>query len=158
MPNAQSYFAIRELIVLPRLHQPDFKKHILREWPFQLTQQNLNVLFSLEKTRLPIMVKPAAQKQRLSGFNEVAHQALLDAIDKHGRRIGGSEHYPSNRKIVEATYCYSEFKLRRASDKTTPKAMRKSFNRARDWLQANDYVREYEDKIWFIDDPDRQDK
>ena len=99
-----------------------------------------------------------AKKQKLTGFNEVAHQALFDAIDKHGRRIGGSEHYPSSRKVVEATHCYSEFKLRRASDKITSEAMRKSFNRARDWLQANDYVREYEDKIWFIDDPDRQDK
>jgi hypothetical protein len=25
-------------------------------------------------------------------------------------------------------------------------------------LQANDYIREYENKIWFIDDPDGQDK
>ena len=99
-----------------------------------------------------------AKKQKLSGFNEVAHQALLDAKDKHGHRIGDSEHYPSSRKVVEATHWYSEFKLRRASDKTTSEAMRKSFNRARDWLQANNYVREYEDKIWFIDDPDRQDK
>jgi hypothetical protein len=99
-----------------------------------------------------------AKQQRLSGFNEVAHQALLDAVDKHGRRIGETEHYPSNRKVVEAIHWYPEFKLRRASDKTTSEAMRKSFNRARDWLQANDYVREYEDKIWLIDDPDRQDK
>ena len=83
---------------------------------------------------------------------------MLDAKDKQGHRIGDSEHYPSRRKVVEATHWYSEFKLRRASDKTTSEAMRKSFNRARDWLQANDYVREYEDKIWFIDDPDRQDK
>jgi hypothetical protein len=73
---------------------------------------------------------------------------------KVGHRIGDSEHYPSSRKVVEATDWYSEFKLRRASDKTTSEAMRKSFNRARDWLQSNDYVREYEDKIWFIDDPD----
>lgn len=104
------------------------------------------------------VLNTTASKKRLSGFNEVAHQALLDAIDKNGRRIGATEHFPSNRKVVEATRWYSEFKLRRDSDETTPEAMRKSFNRARDWLQANDYVREYEDKIWFIDDPDGQDK
>ena len=74
------------------------------------------------------------------------------------KQRGDSEHYPPSRKVVEAIHWHSEFKLRRASDKTTSEAMRKSFNRARVWLQANDYVREYEDKIWFIDDPDRQDK
>jgi len=48
--------------------------------------------------------------------------------------------------------------LRRADDAAKPDAVRKSLNRARDWLQANGYIREYENKIWFIDDPDGQDK
>ncbi|MDA8829569.1 helicase RepA family protein [Planktomarina temperata] len=98
-----------------------------------------------------------AKRTRLVGLNQVAHQALHDALKMHGRKIGNSEHYPSSRQVVEASLWYDGFKLRR-SDDAKPDAVRKSFNRARDWLQANDYIREYENKIWFIDDPDGQDK
>jgi len=94
----------------------------------------------------------------MDGYNQVAHQALHDALKKHGCKIANSEHYPSNRQVVDASLWYKDFKLRRADDDATPGAIRKSFNRARDWLQANDYIREYENKIWFIDDPDGQDK
>ena len=103
---------------------------------------------------------PAANtnKKWLVGLNQVAHQALHDALKMHGRKIGNSEHYPSSRQVVDASLWYDDFKLRRAEDDAKPDAVRKSFNRARDWLQANDYIREYENKIWFIDDPDGQDK
>ncbi len=99
-----------------------------------------------------------AKKNRMDGYNQVAHQALHDALKKHGRKIGNSEHYPSSRQVVEASLWYDGFKLQRSDDAATSDAVRKSFNRARDWLQANDYIREYENKIWCIDDPDRQDK
>ena len=98
-----------------------------------------------------------AKRTRLVGLNQVAHQALQDALKKHGRKIGNSEHYPSSRQVVDASLWYDEFKLRR-SDDAKPDTVRKSFNRARDWLQEHDYIREYETKIWFIDDPDGQDK
>jgi hypothetical protein len=29
--------------------------------------------------------------------------------------------------------------------------------RARNWLQKHDYTREYDDKVWFIDETDGQD-
>ena len=48
-------------------------------------------------------------------------------------------------------------KWRRDRD-AKPEAIRKSFNRARNWLQEYDYIREYKNKIWFIDEPDGQDK
>ena len=79
-------------------------------------------------------------------------------LKKHGCKIANSEYYPSNRQVVDASLWFEDFKLRRADDDAKPDAIRKSFNRARDWLQANDYIREYENKIWFIDDPDGQDK
>jgi len=47
---------------------------------------------------------------------------------------------------------------RRSNDDAKPDAIRKSFNRARGKLQEYDYIREYENKIWCIDEPDRQDK
>ncbi|MDB9944742.1 hypothetical protein OAE27_01250 [bacterium] len=99
-----------------------------------------------------------ARKTRLNGYNQVADQALHDALKKHGRKIANSEYYPSNRQVVDASLWFEDFKLRRADDDAKPDAIRKSFNRARDWLKANDYIREYENKIWFIDDPDGQDK
>ena len=99
-----------------------------------------------------------ARKTRLNGYNQVADQALHDALKKHGRKIANSEYYPSNRQVVDAGLWFEDFKLRRADDDAKPDAIRKSFNRARDWLQANDYIREYENKIWFIDDPDVHDK
>jgi hypothetical protein len=61
------------------------------------------------------------------------------------------------RQVVESDHWYAEFRLRRGIE-VKPETMRKSFNRARVWLQEHDYIREYEDKIWFIGDPDRQDK
>ena len=99
-----------------------------------------------------------ARKTRLHGYNQVADQALHDALKKHGRKIANSEQYPSNRQVVDASLWFEDFKLRRADDDAKPDAVRKSFNRARDWLQANDYIREYENKIWFIDSTDGQDK
>ena len=99
-----------------------------------------------------------AKKKRMDGYNQVAHQALHDALKKYGRKIADSEHYPSNRQVVDASLWFEDFKLRRADDDAKPDAVRKGFNRARDWLQANDYIREYENKIWFIDAPDGQDK
>ena len=99
-----------------------------------------------------------ARKTRLHGYNQVADQALHDALKKHGRKIANSEYYPSNRQVVDASLWFEDFKLRRADDDAKPDAIRKSFNRARDWLKANDYIREYENKIWFIDEADGQDK
>ena len=93
----------------------------------------------------------------LEGYNEVAHQALCDALKNNGRKIKKSEHYPSNRQVVESDHWYAEFRLRRGIE-VKPETIRKSFNRARVWLQEYNCIREYEDEIWFIDGPDRQDK
>ena len=85
-------------------------------------------------------------------------QALHEAITKYGRNIKNSKHFPSSRKIVDDNHWLDEFKLRRSDDNAKPDAIRKSFNRARGKLQEYDYIREYESKIWCIDEPDRQDK
>ena len=119
--------------------------------------EDLEVVTSCVISRADV---PAAitNKKRLVGLNQIAHQALHDALKMHGCKIGSSEHYPSSRKVIEDSLWYDEFKLRRSDDATTSDAVRKSFNRARDWLQANDYIGENENKIWFIDATDGQDK
>ena len=53
---------------------------------------------------------------------------------------------------------YREFQMRRASDDVQEDSNRKAFKRARNWLQDQDYTREYDNKVWFIDETDRQDK
>lgn len=70
---------------------------------------------------------PAANtnKKWLVGLNQVAHQALHDALKMHGRKIGNSEHYPSSRQVVDASLWYDDFKLRRAEDDAKPDAVRK---------------------------------
>ena len=71
------------------------------------------------------------RKKALEGYNEVAHQALCDALKNNGRKIKNSEHYPSNRQVVESDHWYAEFQLRRGIE-VKPETMRKSFSRARD--------------------------
>ena len=83
---------------------------------------------------------------------------MAEADRQMKTRIGLLAQPKSMRSIIDANLWYDDFKLRRAEDDAKPDAVRKGFNRARDWLQANDYIREYENKIWCIDDPDRQDK
>ena len=91
-------------------------------------------------------------------YDEVAFQACHEAITKYGRKIKNSEHFQSNRKIVNDNHWLDAFKLRRSDNVVTTDAIRKSFNRVMGKLQEYDYIREYKNKIWCIDEPDGQDK
>lgn len=92
------------------------------------------------------------KKRKLSGANEVAYQALIDALKREGRMIKGSEDYPFNRLIVHAEAWYHEYTLRRAEDNVKNDSIRKAFTRARNWLQDHEYTREYCDNAWLIDE------
>ena len=61
------------------------------------------------------------------------------------------------RKVVNNEVWYEQFKLRRVEDDLKEDSVRKAFKRGRIWLQDHDYTREYDGKVWFIDEPDRQD-
>ena len=98
-----------------------------------------------------------SKKRLLKGIQLVVHQALHDALKNEGSKVTNSEHYPSNRSIVSADEWYREFTMRRASEDVKEDSNRKAFKRARNWLQDQDYTREYDDKVWFIDETDRQD-
>ena len=99
-----------------------------------------------------------SKKRTLKGISQVAHQALHDALKNEGHKITNSEHYPLGRKIVNVEAWDSEFKMRRASEDVQDDSNRKAFMRARNRLKKHDYTREYDDKVWFIEEPDRQDK
>lgn len=98
-----------------------------------------------------------SKARMLSGIKEVAHQALHDALKNKGIRVTNSEHYPLGRRIVSTEEWYREFQMRRASDDIQDESNRKAFKRAHNWLQDQDYTRECDDKVWFIDETDRQD-
>ena len=93
----------------------------------------------------------------LKGYNLVAEQALHDALKNKGIKITNSEHYPSKRRTVSADDWYREFQMRRAGDDVQEVSTRKAFKRAHNWLQDQDYTREYDNKVWFIDEADRLD-
>ena len=59
--------------------------------------------------------------------------------------------------MVSAEGWYHEFEMRRAGNEVQDDSNRKAFKRASNWLQDHDYTREYDDKVWFIDETDRQD-
>ena len=77
----------------------------------------------------------------LKGSNQVAHQALHDALKNKGNKMTNSEHYPSGRRVVNAKAWYDEFKLRRANDDVKEDSLRTAFKRARNWLQDQDFTR-----------------
>ena len=110
------------------------------------------------------IVKPqdAAELKRsksrmLKGLNQIAYQALHDALKDKGAKTSNSEHYPLGRKTANSEVWYEQFKLRRAEDDLKEDSVRKAFKRARNWLQDHDYTREYDGNVWYIDEPDRQD-
>ena len=93
---------------------------------------------------------PQKGPKRLQGFNEVAHQALMEAIQRHGRRIEGSEIVPSTRRVVETKYWRDEAIRRGLGDGKTGGASRKAFDRAKDALQKADIVRECDGMAWLV--------
>lgn|GEM_PF-659478 len=98
-----------------------------------------------------------SKARRLNGIKEVVHQTPHDALKNKGIRLTNSEHYPSSCRVVSAEGWYHEFEMRRAGNEVQDDSNRKAFKRARNWLQDHDYTREYDDKVWFIDETDRQD-
>ena len=99
------------------------------------------------------------RKVQLKGFDQVALQALDDALKNHGRAIKDVENFPASRKCVEVDR-WREEAVKRGMDqnKTRATAMR-GFSRSRESLQEKDITREYDGFVWKVDpDADTSDK
>ncbi len=98
--------------------------------------------------------EPPKQKRKpLSGKNEIAMQALDDALRDHGDKKSGN-FYPSNRKVVHIDHWRKACGDHGITEGTTEAAARMAFKRAKDKLMDLDEVREWGDHVWRVQDDD----
>ncbi|WP_179379767.1 helicase RepA family protein [Jannaschia marina] len=96
---------------------------------------------------------PKAKRKPLSGTNEIAMQALHDALRDHGEaKIGNT--YPSNRKVVHVDHWREACGVHGLTKGDSESAARKAFIRNKKKLMELDEVREWGDHVWRVQDDD----
>lgn len=96
---------------------------------------------------------PAPTRKPIRGKNEVAIQALNDALRDHGGAKMGSN-YPGNRKVVEVEKWRDACGVHGLTTGATGAAARMAFKRAKDKLMDMDEVREFGGHVWRVQDDD----
>lgn len=102
---------------------------------------------------------PKPERKPLRGRDEVALQALHDALEEHGEKRGGNL-YPHNRKVVHVhkwREACAKHGLASTSDDDPKKkadAERKAFTRAKERLMDLDAARVVCDHAWAVRDDD----
>jgi hypothetical protein len=98
----------------------------------------------------PTDAKPAKKRMVLRGNNEIAMQAMWDALRLHGCRITSTANLPSSCDVVAIEDWRTAFFAKRAGKELSDDTNRRAFTRACDWLQNNDRVRIQDDWAWAI--------
>jgi hypothetical protein len=98
---------------------------------------------------------PKRERKPLSGKNEVAMQALYEALHGHGHghgqvKLGNS--YPSNRKVVHVDRWRASCNAHGLTSGVSDSAARTAFKRAKDKLMDLNEVREWGDHVWRVQD------
>ena len=96
---------------------------------------------------------PAPKRKPLSGKNEVAIQALNDALRDHGTTRSGNC-YPTDRKVVEVDKWRDACGVHGLTTGASDSAARQAFKRAKDKLMDMDEVREFGSHVWRVQDDD----
>lgn len=96
---------------------------------------------------------PKKERKPLTGKNEVAMQALHDALRDHGEIKSGNM-YPTNRKVVHVDHWRAACDAHGLTSGTSESAGRQAFKRAKDNLMDVDEVREWGDHVWRVQDDD----
>lgn len=96
---------------------------------------------------------PKPQRKPLTGTNEVAMQALYEALRDHGEAKSGSN-YPSNRKVVHVDHWREACGVHGLTKGDSESAARKAFVRNKKKLMDLDEVREWGDHVWRVQDDD----
>jgi hypothetical protein len=96
---------------------------------------------------------PKPTRKPLRGKNEVAMQALYDALRDHGTTRTGNS-YPNDRKVVEADHWRDACGVHGLTTGASDSAARQAFKRAKDKLMDMDEVREFGDHVWKVQDDD----
>ena len=77
---------------------------------------------------------------------------------KNSRKLHYAENYPQNRNSVSVDLWRQSYMRMRADSQIQESSIKKDFGRQVDTLQKQDFIRSYDNNIWFIHDEDRQDK
>jgi hypothetical protein len=96
---------------------------------------------------------PAPTRKPIRGKNEVAIQALNDAMRDHGTTRSGNC-YPTNRKVVDVDHWREACAVHGLTTGGTDAAARMAFKRAKDKLMDMDEVREFGGHVWRVQDDD----
>lgn len=96
---------------------------------------------------------PKPERKPLQGRNEVAMQALYDALRDHGETRTGNL-YPSNRKVVHIDKWRAACLSKGLTDGLSDSATRVAFKRAKDTLMDKNLVRQQDDHVWRVNDDD----
>ena len=91
------------------------------------------------------------KRKPLSGNNEIALQALRDAIRTTGFRLTDNPDFPASRSLVTIEAWRRAFFLKREAEDVKTQSVAKSFERAQRHLIDNDYVRKEGDRVWLVD-------
>ncbi|WP_456388383.1 helicase RepA family protein [Profundibacter sp.] len=94
---------------------------------------------------------PKPTRKLLKGRNEVAMQALYDALRDHGTTKAGDS-YPTNRKVVTVDHWRDACGVHGLTTGATDAAARMAFKRAKDKLMDMDEVREFGTLVWRVQD------
>lgn len=94
---------------------------------------------------------PKPERKPLSGKNEVAMQALYDALRDHGETRTGNL-YPANRKVVHVDKWREACLSKGLTDGVSDSSARVAFKRAKDKLMDLNEVRQQDDYVWRVND------
>ena len=100
-------------------------------------------------TVCPSELPPEAKKDRrkpLKGNQQVAYQALQDALRDYGQKLSGPD-FPSQ-PAVHIDHWRAACKLHGLLNPEASDGGRNAYKRAKDWLLAEDYARAYNDYWW----------
>lgn len=96
---------------------------------------------------------PAKKAKPLSGRNQVAMQALADAIRDHGEHRHGTD-FPQSRKVVSKANWRAACDTHGLTDGKSESAARTAFNRAYDALLEMNQIRAFDGCVWMVADDD----
>ena len=94
---------------------------------------------------------PKKERKPLTGKNEVAMQALYDALRDHGETKSGNM-FPTNRKVVQVDRWRDACGVHGLTTGVSDSAARTAFKRAKDKLMDMDEVREWGEHVWRVQD------
>ena len=96
---------------------------------------------------------PKAKRKPLTGTNQIAIEALNNALDDHGEVRGGNL-YPAKRKVVHIDHWRAACDDHGLTKGITDAAARMAFMRAKKKLMELNEVREWGDHVWRVQGDD----